>query len=48
MDRLPTRVNRSDPGFLEHKVFNQTLLDTLRERLTVASNGGGGKYVERH
>lgn len=48
MDRLPTRVNRSDPEFAEHKVFNQTLIDTLQERLAVASNGGGGKYVERH
>ncbi len=48
MDRLPTRVNRSDPEFLEHKQFNQSLIDTLQERLIVASNGGGGKYVERH
>ena len=48
MDRLPTRVNRSDPEFAEHKAFNQTLLETLQERLAIASNGGGGKYVERH
>ena len=48
MDRLPTRVNRSDPEFAEHKQFNQSLLDTLQERLAIASNGGGSKYVERH
>ena len=48
MDRLPTRVNRSDPEFVEHKKFNQSLIDVLQERLAVASNGGGSKYVERH
>ena len=48
MDRLPTRVNRSDPEFGERKAFNLALIETLQERLAVASNGGGGKYVERH
>ena len=48
MDRLPTRVNRSDPEFAERKAFNLALIETLQERLAVASNGGGGKYVERH
>jgi 3-methylcrotonyl-CoA carboxylase beta subunit len=48
MDRLPTRVNRSDPDFTQRKAFNQNLIDVLRERLNVASGGGGEKYVQRH
>ncbi|RJU97914.1 MAG: methylcrotonoyl-CoA carboxylase [Candidatus Poseidoniales archaeon] len=48
MDRLPTRVNRADPDFAERKAFNAQLIETLRERLNVASMGGGGKYVDRH
>ena len=48
MDRLPTRVNRADPEFSERKSFNLELIETLRERLDVASMGGGGKYVDRH
>jgi len=48
MDRLPTRVNRADPDFAERKAFNAQLIDALRERLNVASMGGGGKYVDRH
>ena len=48
MDRLPTRVIRSDPDYIARKSHNEALLATLRQRLSVASNGGGGKYVERH
>ncbi len=48
MDRLPTRVIRSDPDYVARKSHNEALLTTLRQRLSVASNGGGGKYVERH
>ena len=48
MDRLPTRVNRADPDFSARKTFNAHLIETLKERLEVASMGGGGKYVERH
>ena len=48
MDRLPTRVNRSDEGFVKCKEHNSQLIDTLRERLDIASLGGGGKYVDRH
>jgi len=48
MDRLPTRVNRSDPEFEQRRQHNLGLLDQLRERLNVAFEGGGGKYVERH
>ena len=48
MDRLPSRVNRADPEFAERKKRNEALIAQLRERLDTASNGGGGKYVERH
>ena len=48
MDRLPTRVNSADPAFLQRKTHNLALLDVLRERLDTASQGGGGKYVDRH
>ena len=48
MDRLPTRVNRADPDFAARKAHNLGLLAQLRERLDTASQGGGGKYVERH
>lgn len=48
MDRLPTRVIRSDADYIARKSHNEALLETLRQRLSVASNGGGGKYVERH
>ena len=48
MDRLPTRVNRADPDFAERKAHNLALIDELRVRLDTASQGGGGKYVERH
>src|SRR5210317_1011089 len=48
MDRLPTRVNRADPDFAVRKTHNLALVEELRERLDLASQGGGGKYVERH
>ena len=48
MDRLPSRVNRADPEFSERKKHNEALIAQLRERLATASNGGGGKYVDRH
>ncbi len=48
MDRLPTRVNRADSEYQKRKEHNSELISTLRERLDIASNGGGGKYVERH
>ena len=48
MDRLPTRVNRSDEGFVKCKEHNSQLIVTLRDRLDIASLGGGGKYVDRH
>ena len=48
MDRLATRVNRADPDFQKRRAHNQELIETLRERLDLVSNGGGEKYVERH
>ena len=48
MDRLPTRVNRADSEYQMRKEHNALLISTLRERLDVASNGGGEKYVSRH
>ena len=48
MDRLPTRVNRADSEYLKRKEHNAALIETLRERLETSSQGGGGKYVERH
>ena len=48
MDRLSTRVNRADPEYLNRQEHNHSLIATLRERLNTASQGGGGKYVDRH
>ena len=48
MDRLSTRVNRADPEYLKRQEHNHSLIATLRERLNTASQGGGGKYVDRH
>ena len=48
MDRLPTRVNKADPDFSARREHNLALIETLRERLDVVSNGGGEKYVARH
>ncbi|MEC8541294.1 MAG: carboxyl transferase domain-containing protein, partial [Candidatus Thermoplasmatota archaeon] len=48
MDRLPTRVNRADSEYQTRKKHNTELISTLRHRLDIASNGGGGKYVDRH
>ena len=48
MDRLSTRVNRADSEYLKRQEHNLSLIATLRERLNTASQGGGGKYVDRH
>ena len=48
MDRLPTRVNRVDPDYQNRRTHNLELIETLRSRLDAVSEGGGGKYVERH
>ena len=48
MDRLTTRVHRVDPDYQNHRTHNLELIETLRSRLDAVSEGGGGKYVERH
>ena len=48
MDRLPTRVNRVDPDYQNRRTHNLELIETLRQRLDIVNQGGGGKYVERH
>ena len=48
MDRLATKVNRSDSDFLARQKHNQTLCETLSSRIGIVSEGGGEKYVERH
>ena len=48
MDRLPTRVNRVDSDYQKRRTHNLELIETLRQRLDVVNQGGGGKYVERH
>ena len=48
MDRLQSRVNSSDAAFKSNHAHNSALLETLRERLNVVQDGGGGKYVEKH
>ena len=48
MDRLQSRVNSSDAAFKSNHEHNSALLDTLRDRLETAQQGGGGKYVEKH
>jgi acetyl-CoA carboxylase carboxyltransferase component len=48
MDRLQTRVNSSDESFKSNHEHNSALLATLRERLDVVQQGGGGKYVDKH
>jgi acetyl-CoA carboxylase carboxyltransferase component len=48
MDRLPTRVNKADPDYSARREHNLALIETLRERLDIVSNGGGEKYVARH
>ncbi len=48
MDRLATRINRSDPDFTKRREHNLELISLMRERLDAVSLGGGEKYVERH
>ena len=48
MDRLPSRENLSDSEHQARKEHNMKLIATLRERISTVSEGGGGRYVERH
>ena len=48
MDRSPTRIDKSSEDYSIRKSHNSALIEELRERVDIAKNGGGGKYVERH
>ena len=48
MDRLPTRIDKSSEDYSIRKSHNSALIEELRERVDIAKNGGGEKYVERH
>ena len=48
MDRLPTRVDKSGEDFASRKEHNLSLIAKLSEKMEIARDGGGGKYVERH
>ena len=48
MDRLPTRVDKSGQDFASRKEHNLSLIAKLTEKMEIARDGGGGKYVERH
>tara|TARA_Y100001936_G_scaffold56967_1_gene55883 strand:- start:15013 stop:16581 length:1569 start_codon:yes stop_codon:yes gene_type:complete len=48
MDRLPTRIDKSSEDYSIRKSHNSGLIEELRQRVDIAKNGGGGKYVERH
>ena len=47
-DRLPTRVDKSGEDFASRKEHNLSLIAKLTEKMEIARDGGGGKYVERH
>ena len=48
MDRISSRVNRSDPDFDARKEHNLSLLKELSSKHDEARAGGGGKYEARH
>ena len=48
MDTLETHVDTKSPLFQANKDRMAALVAELRERRTIASQGGGAKYLERH
>jgi 3-methylcrotonyl-CoA carboxylase beta subunit len=48
LDRISSRVNRSDPDFDARKEHNLSLLKELSSKHDEARAGGGGKYEARH
>jgi 3-methylcrotonyl-CoA carboxylase beta subunit len=48
LDRISSRVNRSDPDFNARKEHNLSLLKELSSKHDEARAGGGGKYEARH
>src|ERR1700675_3400125 len=48
MDVLDSRIQPSDSTFKPTRYRRQRLVAELRERLTLAAQGGGPKYLQRH
>jgi acetyl-CoA carboxylase carboxyltransferase component len=48
MQPLATRVNPSDDTFRTNRERMQSLVQQLRDRLSVVRQGGGPKYMQRH
>ena len=48
MTVLDTRIDPSDPTFRANHARMQQLVVDLRERVNLARQGGGAKYVQRH
>ncbi len=48
MDVLQTKVNTSDPIFLENRAHMDQLVGVLRQRLATARQGGGAEAIQRH
>ncbi|MGY8701658.1 MAG: carboxyl transferase domain-containing protein [Candidatus Poseidoniales archaeon] len=48
MDRISSRINRSDPDFNARKEHNLSLLKELSSKHDEVRVGGGGKYEARH
>src|SRR5438105_1819872 len=48
MDVLDSRIKPSDSTFTTNRDRMQRLVASLRERLKLAAEGGGPKYIQRH
>jgi acetyl-CoA carboxylase carboxyltransferase component len=48
MQPLASRINPSDDTFRANRDRMQSLVQQLRDRLNVARQGGGPKYLQRH
>jgi len=48
MQPLATRINSSDDTFRTNRDRMQSLVEQLRDRLSVVRQGGGPKYMQRH
>src|SRR5258705_3495787 len=48
MQRLPSRVRTDSPDFTANHGKMTTLVAQLRERIALAHEGGGARYLQRH
>ena len=48
MDRLPSHIRRDSTEFRDNHARMTALVEELRERLALARQGGGARYMERH